>query len=100
MSSHQTPQTSQDIWLDHIAVWRASKLTRAEYCQEHDLSFPAFIYMLKREAKTKSLTLVPVHVRSSPTTGHLVLQGTKGWSLTMTEGVSPGWMAELLRRLA
>ena len=35
-------------WAEHIARWQASKLTRAEYCKQHNLKFNLFLYQLKR----------------------------------------------------
>lgn len=98
MSSHPT---SHDNWPEHVAMWRASKLTRAEYCRQHDLKLHAFIYRIKQQqTQRNSLTLVPVKVRALPASGNLVLQGPKGWSLAMAGDVSTDWLAELLGRLA
>lgn len=95
------PPTSHDNWPEHIAMWRTSKLTRAEYCRQHDLKLHAFIYRIKRQqAQTNSLTLVPVKVRPVPASGDLVLHGPKGWSLAMAGDVSTDWLVELLVRLA
>lgn len=92
---------SFDNWPEHIAQWRASRLTRAEYCRQHDLKFHAFIYQLKRQyTLTKPLTLIPVKVHAAPVSGELVLHGPKGWSLAMAGGVSPVWLAQLLAGLA
>lgn len=88
-------------WSEHIAQWRASRLTRAEYCRQHDLKFHAFIYQLKRQhTLTKPLTLIPVKVHATPASGELVLHGPKGWSLAMASGVSPVWLAQLLAGLS
>lgn len=32
MASNQIPKISHDEWSAHIAAWRVSKLTRAQYC--------------------------------------------------------------------
>ncbi|MGV8892862.1 MAG: IS66 family insertion sequence element accessory protein TnpA [Burkholderiaceae bacterium] len=92
---------ASDNWPEHIALWRASRLTRAEYCRQHDLKFHTFIYQLKRQhALIKPLTLIPVKVHAAPASGGLVLHGPKGWSLAMASGVSPVWLAQLLAGLA
>lgn len=104
MPSNQTSPASHDAWPEHIAAWRAGKLTRIEYCRQHDLKLNAFIYRSKRyqQGQPKSLTLVPVTVRSTtkPASGDLVLRGPNGWSLAMASDVSTVWLGELLGRLA
>ena len=92
---------SSDHWPEHIIQWRASTLTRAEYCRQHDLKFHTFIYQIKRQqVQTKSLTLVPVQICAAPANSDLVLHGPKGWSLAMAGNVSPVWLAALLGGLA
>lgn len=104
MPSNQTSPASRDEWSEHIAMWRASKLTRIEYCQQQDLKLNAFIYQNNRrqQVQTKSLTLVPVTVRATarPASSDVVLRGPNGWSLTMASDVSTAWLGELLGRLA
>ncbi|MDP3843279.1 MAG: hypothetical protein Q8Q81_11925 [Oxalobacteraceae bacterium] len=98
MPSQPTPH---DNWTEHIATWRSSKLTRIEYCRQHDLKLHAFIYRIKRQhTLTKPLTLIPVKVRATPASGDLVLRGPNGWSLAMAGGVSPVWLAQLLAGLS
>lgn len=104
MPSNQTTPASHDAWSEHIAMWRASKLTRVEYCQQHDLKLSTFAYQINRRqrVKTNSLTLVPVTVRVAPLAarGDLVLRGPNGWSLAMAGDVSTAWLGELLGRLS
>ena len=104
MSPNQTSPISHDAWSEHIATWRASKLTRIAYCQQHNLKLNAFIYQNKRhqQCQPQSLTLVPVTVRSAPqpASGEVVLRGPNGWSLAMASDVSTAWLGELLVRLA
>ena len=104
MPSNQTSPASHDEWSEHIAMWRASELTRIEYCQQHDLKLNSFIYQNNRrqQVQTKSLTLVPVTVRAAPrpASGDLVLRGPNGWSLAMASDVSTAWLGELLGRLS
>lgn len=98
----QSQQTQQCDWSEHIARWRASKLTRVEYCKQHDLKFHAFVYQIKSRQQTQvtPVTLVPVKVRMAPCARDLVLQGPKGWSLTFGADVSASWLAELMGRLS
>ena len=104
MPSNQTNPASHDAWSEHIAMWRASKLTRVEYCQQHDLKLSTFAYQINRRqrAPKNSLTLVPVTVLAAPlaATGDLVLRGPNGWSLAMAHDVSTAWLGELLGRLS
>lgn len=93
--------TQHDNWPEHIATWRSSKLTRIEYCRQHDLKLHAFIYRIKRQhTLTKPLTLIPVKVHATPASGDLVLRGPNGWSLAMAGCVSPVWLAQLLAGLS
>ena len=89
-------------WAEHIARWQASKLTRAEYCRQHNLEFHTFLYRLKRHRQTVAppVTLIPVAVRAPSVPRQLVLQGPKGWSLTLAADVSTQWLAELMGRLS
>jgi hypothetical protein len=98
----QIQQAQQFNWAEHIAQWRAGKLTRSEYCRQHDLKFHTFIYQIKRhqKAQVKPITLVPVKVRPALASRNLVLQGPKGWSLALEPDVSASWLAELMGRLA
>ena len=104
MLSNQTSPASYDAWSEHIAMWRASKLTRVEYCQQHDLKLNTFAYQINRRQRSpkNSLTLVPVMVRAAPLAagGDLVLRGPNGWSLAMAGDVSTAWLGELLGRLS
>ena len=101
MPSNQTSPTSRDEWSDHIAMWRSSKLTRAEYCRQHDLKLHAFIYRIKRQhTLTHPPTLIPVKVHATPAGGEVVLRGPKGWSLAMASDVSAAWLGELLGSLS
>ena len=98
MRSQPAPQID---WAEHISQWRASKLTRTEYCRQQNIKFHTFVYQVKRRSQVKvaPLTLVPVKVREVSTTRDLVLQGPKGWSLTLSADISAGWLADLLGSL-
>jgi hypothetical protein len=104
MPSNQTSPASHDEWSEHIVMWRTSKLTRAAYCQQHDLKLNTFIYQNNRrqQVQTKSLTLVPMTISAAPlpASGDLVLRGPNGWSLAMASDVSTAWLGELLGRLS
>ena len=97
-------QQAQKIdWSEHVSQWRAGKLTRTEYCRQNNLKFQSFVYKIKRHQQAQAIpfTLVPVkvNVKAESIVPDLVLQGPKGWSLTLGADVSADWLAELLRRL-
>lgn len=102
MPSNPTSPTSRDEWSEHVAKWRASELTRIEYCQQHGLRLKTFIYQINRDqgGPARKLTLVPVKVgAATPSCGEVVLRGPKGWSVTMGGDVSAAWLGDLLGRL-
>lgn len=43
-----TTESLENFWHSHIAGWRASNLSRAAYCREHDLAYSRFIYWKRR----------------------------------------------------
>jgi hypothetical protein len=106
MPSNPTSPISRDAWSEHIAKWRASELTRIEYCRQHGLQLNSFVYQINRhhDAQAKKLILIPLKVRATPSVapsgGDFVLRGPKGWSLTMTSDVSTAWLGDLLGRLS
>lgn len=97
------PSLAPEAWAEHVAAWRESKLTRAEYCRQHGLKLNLFLYRLSRQqsALAKSLTLVPVSVETAPAArADLVLRGPQGWSLSMTCDVSAAWLGQLIGTLS
>jgi hypothetical protein len=77
MTSNPTSLTP-DAWAEHVAAWRTSKLTRAEYCRQHGLKLNLFLYRLSRHqsALAKTLTLIPVSIETAPSArADLVLRG-------------------------
>ena len=102
MTPYPTPLSSA-AWAEHIAAWRKSKLTRAEYCRQQDLKLNLFLYRLSRHRSglAKTLTLVPVSVEAAPAArADLVLRGPQGWSLSMGCDVSAAWLGQLLGALS
>lgn len=97
------PSQTPDSWAEHVAAWRESKLTRAEYCRQHGLKLNLFLYRLSRHrsALAKTLTLVPVSIDTAPAArADFVLRGPRGWSLSMTGDVSAAWLGQLLAALS
>jgi len=99
----QSLQTKRKYWHHHVRAWRESGLSRAAYCTLHGLKLHALVYWIRRErAQTGSLTLVPAVLSPAPNVSgdDLVLRGPCGWQLHVPADVSPGWLAELMGRLA
>ena len=102
MTSNPT-SLSPDAWAEHVAAWRESKLTRAEYCRQHGLRLNLFRYRLScnQSALAKTLTLVPISIDTAPATrADLVLRGPQGCSLSAAGDVSAAWLGQLLGALA
>jgi hypothetical protein len=53
-------------WAEHIARWESSKLTRAEYCMQHNLKFNHFLYRLKRHRQKAKPSVAVVSVANQP----------------------------------
>jgi hypothetical protein len=101
MTSNPTSQTP-DAWAEHVAAWRASKLTRAEYCRQHGLKLNLFLYRLSRhQSALQDADARSRHVDTAPSArADLVLRGPQGWSLSMAGDVSAAWLGQLLGALA
>jgi len=59
--SQSQPQ-GRSYWVEHIAAWRASGMSRAEYCQSHGLSRKTFgwwTWRLDQERRELSAREVP-----------------------------------------
>lgn len=103
MTSKSTSSPTPDDWAEHIAAWRASKLSRAAYCREHDLKVHVFLYRINRQQSDRAepLTLVPVSTNTAPLSrGDLTLHSPQGWSLSMSSDVSAAWLGQLLGTLS
>jgi hypothetical protein len=90
----------------HIATWRASGLTQADYCREHGLNAKTFSAWVRNESRLddiSALEVIPVQViPSEPATipTPLTLRFKHGMQLELSTAVSPSWLAELLQCLA
>lgn len=91
-------------WQKHLEACKQSELTQKAYCAQHGLSTKSFYRWHRKEkdalAATKSsLTLVPVSVVGSATTGNLIrLRTPGGWRIELPVGSAP-WLPDLLRQL-
>jgi len=97
----RTTETSQ-----HIATWRASGMTQADYCREHGVNAKTFSAWVRNESRLDNssppLEAIPVQViPSEPTVipTPLTLRFKHGTQLELSTAVSPRWLAELLHCL-
>lgn len=103
MTSKSTFATASEDWAKHIAAWRASNLSRAAYCREHDLKVHVLLYRIHRQQSDRAelLTLVPVSTNTAPLPrGDLTLRSPQGWSLSMSSDVPAAWLGQLLGALS
>ncbi len=50
-----------DYWQRYIEDWKASSLSKTEYCRQHDIALHDFFYWMKRLSSTPSPTkLIPI----------------------------------------
>lgn len=54
-------KNKQQFWKKHIAVWKGSGLSQAEYCRKHDIPVKTFGYHKRRLAVAdKQQPVIPV----------------------------------------
>jgi len=91
-------------WQKHLKACKQSELTQKDYCAQHGLSTKSFYRWLRKEkdalaASKSSLTLVPVSISGSATTGNIIrLHSPCGWRIELPAGSAP-WLADVLRHL-
>jgi hypothetical protein len=103
-------------WPNHIAQWRLSGLTQAEFCSRRGLSLPTFRYHLykpsrgsgspgpAREAATNGTPLfLPVVCPPVTQPGGLLASPASAIEVILTDGlriaVTPGFDPQTLRRV-
>lgn len=99
---------SRADWLQHVSSWRASGITQAAYCRDHQLNATTFNGWTTRDRKSSSvttaLTTVPITIQTdtpaAPALSPIVLQHGSGWQLTLPADVQITWLARLLNELA
>ena len=91
-------------WQKHLDACKQSELTQKDYCALHGLSTKSFYRWLRKEkeaatAAKSSLTLVPVSVVGTATTGNFIrLHSPGGWRIELPVGSAP-WLSDVLRHL-
>ncbi len=64
-------KNKQQFWKKHIAAWKRSGLSQAEYCRKNDLSVKTFGYHKRRMAADKPQKIIPVPQVVLPTESKL-----------------------------
>ena len=97
----------------HVDAWRASDLTREEYCSRNGIVLSTFVRWIRDYAHLvdpapklhATVSLLPVKVQpsvpvtpaSSPTP--LELRSPSGFVWTFGSSMDPAWVAEMVRRI-
>jgi len=91
----------------HVASWRASGLTQADYCRQQAINPKTFSKWTRDELHLDQdipFQVIPVQVAPSPEIAAaptpLILRFKQGTQLELSTAVPPRWLAELLRCLA
>ena len=88
----------REFWAEHVHIWRDSRLTQVDYCQQRGLKVKALGYWIRPSKQTDTpLCLVPLAVQRPSVSGELLLQHASGWRLVLPAGVDAAWLAGLLR---
>jgi hypothetical protein len=91
-------------WQKHLAAWAQSDLTQEAYCTQNGLSTKSFYRWRHKQkdalaAAQSSLTLVPVSVVGTASTGSVIrLHSPGGWRIELPAGHAP-WLADVLQHL-
>ena len=93
-------------WLQHVASWRTSGLTQAEYCRQHGLSVKSLSYWSRRkhpEDTTTAVNIIPIDIKPDAISAEAdppIRLKFHGIELELSASVSPLWLSELLQCLA
>jgi len=100
----------------HVDAWRASDLTREEYCSRNGIVLSTFVRWIRDYAHLvdpapklhATVSLMPVKVQPSdpvapapsPSSSSAVeLRSPSGFVWTFGSSMDPGWVAEMVRRI-
>lgn len=78
------PIENESFWKHHLELQKASGLTRAEYCRNHEINYARFGYWLSKwSCETSSLVAVKLKLpeESPGTLVHCTLNFSKGYFL-------------------
>lgn len=101
----RTANERHAFWAEHLKACSESGLTKVAYCQQQGLKIKSFYYWQRRLRPSTDgpVTLVPMSVQASTSpepSGELILRHASGWALHLPAGLSPAWLASLLREVA
>jgi len=89
-------------WQHHLESWKASGLSRARFCREHDLNYSVFNYWhakLIKPASPAPKKIVPVMVSNSTETDGLEIRLPNGVHIRGIDKVSVQLVGELIAQL-
>ncbi|WP_444944608.1 IS66 family insertion sequence element accessory protein TnpA [Microbulbifer sp. ZKSA006] len=69
-----TQQSKSDFWKEHVTQWKASDLSQAAYCQQHQLKLSTFTYWRSKQSKNTA-KLMPITMPPSQTSMVMTLPG-------------------------
>ena len=106
MTSIQGNKITRSQWFAHVEQWRASGLTKSEYCQVNGITVHALSYWITRHREQGpecgKLTLIPAKMTgntdASPSTS-LILHCPNGSQLHFPAGTPAVWLGALLAQL-
>lgn len=67
--SNPSPIENEEFWQHHDPLHRASELSRAAYCHQHNLNYFRFCHWIKRSRQNQSVKKL-VSVKLKPATDH------------------------------
>lgn len=89
-------------WETRIARWRASGVSMAAYCRQHELSYAAFVWWRRRLGQTitpaSPLTLIPV-VATTSRGGAITIRLPSGIGIEIEPGFDAVVLSALVRAL-
>jgi hypothetical protein len=89
----------------HVACWKASGKSRAAYCREHDIPYPAFISWIKQSTMTsQSLTpsgfievlRPPAHVPERQASPVVSVSFPNGVMMRVLVGTDANWIGRVV----
>lgn len=69
--STPSPIESEEFWQHHEKLQKASELSRAAYCRQHDLNYYRFCHWIKRSRQNRPVSKL-VSVKLKPATDHVM----------------------------
>jgi len=95
------------IWLAHLGAWQKSRLSRAEYCRQHDLSYHALNYWKKKTDRRQKAAchFFPVPVTKiaqaavHDCTATLKVDLGRGLKIEVHDGFTPATLSRIVQAL-